>query len=329
MKTISFVFRKKNPLFFSIENVFSIIIKETQKQDWSVKIIEAPFYSSGIVKVFRNILALRKKKSTVYHVTGDIHYAVFAFPRRKTVLTVHDCVFVHQATGFKKWVMTKLFLTWPVKYAKTVTTISEDSRREIIEFSKCDPNKVKVIPDPFGSHIRFSSKVFNKSIPRLLFIGSTPNKNLPRVLEAVEGLDCHLEIVGRIPPDQLTTLKAKKISYSVSERLTEEELNAKFDQSDLLLFPTLFEGFGLPIIEAQQAGKPVITSNLGPMNWVAGEGACLVDPYDTGSIREALIKVIENEQYREDLVQKGLSNLNRFSPQNITQQYLTLYNELI
>ncbi len=328
-KEILFVFRKKNPLFFSIENVFETLMKEVAASGLSVRKVESPFFSTGILALLKNIIHLRKHKAAVVHITGDVHYAVFAFPRKKTVLTVHDCVFVHQAKGFKKWVMTKLFLTWPVNYARVVTTISEDSKREIIQFSNCDPSKVKVIPDPYGTHIKYLPKTFNSSKPRLLFIGSTPNKNLPRVIKAITGLNCHLELVARLQPEQVEALQKAGISFSICERLSDEELNQKFHEADILLFPTLFEGFGLPILEAQQAGKPVITSNIGPMNWVAGNAACLVDPYSEESIRQGLQKVIENEQFRATLVTDGFENLQRFSPSAIMEQYLKLYKELI
>jgi glycosyltransferase involved in cell wall biosynthesis len=162
----------------------------------------------------------------------------------------------------------------------------------------------------------------------LLFIGSTPNKNLPRVIEALKGIQCHLDIVGNIPDEQLVQLKEAAVSYSQSERLSEEALNQKFALADILLFPTLFEGFGLPILEAQQAGRPVLTSDLAPMNWVAGSGACLVDPTNVESIREGILKLLSEEAYRKELIMNGLINLERFSPKIISEQYLNIYESM-
>lgn len=327
-RKIAYVFRKKNPLFFSIENVFEIVINQIREKPYELARVEAPYYSTGILSVIRNILALRKLKSPVYHITGDIHYAVFAFPRNKVILTIHDCVFIHQAKGIKRVIMNWLFLKWPVWYAEYVTTISEASKREIINFSGCDPSKVIVIPDPFGNHIKFSPYTFRQHKPVLLFIGSTPNKNLSRTIESIKGINCHLEIVGKIPDDQLSMLNSYGIFYSQSERLTDQELNEKFAHCDVLVFPTLFEGFGLPILEAQQAGRPVLTSNLEPMSWVAGEGACLVDPTSVESIRQGLLKLLNDGHYRKLLVDKGLENLNRFSPNQISEQYLAVYQQM-
>lgn len=329
MKKICFVFRKKNPLFFSIEKVFETLIKETAMSGWEIKRVEVPWYSSGILKILRNIIFLRGEKATLYHITGDIHYAVFAFPRRKTILTIHDCVFVYQTKGLKRWVFLHLFLKWPARYASVITTISEQSKSDIVKFSNCDPAKIKVIPDPLNSFITFSEKPFNKSKPVILFIGSTPNKNLPRTIEAIAGISCHLELLGKFPAEQLERIKQLEIAHSVSFGISEEELNSKYGEADILLFPTLFEGFGLPIVEAQQAGKVVITSNIKPMNEVAGKGACIVDPMSIESIREGLIKVISDKTYRERLIELGTENCKRFTTKSISAEYMAVYNQIL
>lgn len=96
-----------------------------------------------------------------------------------------------------------------------------------------------------------------------------------------------------------------------------------------MLFPSTYEGFGLPIIEAQATGRPVLTSKLEPMSSVAGDAACLVDPYSVESIRAGVKKIIENESYRNELIEKGFKNVERFQLKNVTKQYIDLYQELI
>ena len=326
MKKILFVFRKKNPLFFSIERVFESVTQLIAGHGWSVDSVEVPEYSSGIPAILRNILSLRKQKADIYHITGDIHYAVFAFPRKKTVLTIHDCVNVIQSKGLRRWVMLHLFVKWPVSYAQVVTTISEQSKREIVELSGCKPDKIIVTYNPVRSSINFNKKDFHAACPNLLFIGSTPNKNLGRVLDALQGIQCVLEIVGKVEEEVLRLIKLYGIEAVLSERLTDVELNEKYRKADVLLFPSLYEGFGLPILEAQQAGVPVLTSNRGPMNEVAGKGACLVDPENVASIREGLEKILSDADFRNSLIQNGIENCKRFQEETIRQKYLEVYN---
>src|SRR5207248_4825780 len=125
--------------------------------------------------------------------------------------------------------------------------------------------------------------------PTLLFLGSTPNKNLPRVIESIKGIECTLHVVGKIPIEQEKELRLSEIEFVQSIGLTESQLADAYCESDLLMFPTLYEGFGLPILEAQKAGRVVLTSNLSPMKEVAGNAACLVDPNQIPSIKEGLL----------------------------------------
>ena len=96
----------------------------------------------------------------------------------------------------------------------------------------------------------------------------------------------------------------------------------------MLIFVSYYEGFGLPVIEAQATGRAVVTSNIEPMNTISGGGACLVDPFDVNSIREGILKVINEEKYREELIEKGRDNVKQFHPARIAAAYEEIYNQL-
>jgi glycosyltransferase involved in cell wall biosynthesis len=254
---------------------------------------------------------------------------VLALPSGKTILTVHDSVFLRETRGFKKFFFKWIFLKLPVRKSRYVTTISEKSKQEIIRYTKCDPAKVFVIPNPVNRHIYFRKNEFNAENPRLLFIGSTPNKNLDRIIHALTGIPCILEIVGQIPEDHLSLLKKNNIRFTQYTRLSEGEMANLYAAVDIILFPSLYEGFGLPILEGQKAGRVVLTSNIPPMTEVAGGGACLVDPYDEQSIRSGLLELISDVDYRDKLIKKGFENIVQYGVQKIADQYLDLYNRIM
>jgi glycosyltransferase involved in cell wall biosynthesis len=96
---------------------------------------------------------------------------------------------------------------------------------------------------------------------------------------------------------------------------------------DILVFPSLFEGFGMPIIEAQAMGTPVLTSNLSSMPEVAGDGALLVNPYSVNDIKDGVLKLIEDSSYRSRLIENGFRNCQKFNSKEIANQYYELYKQ--
>ena len=325
---VTFIFRKRNKTFFSIEKVFGLINNELSGRA-NVKSIELPFSSKGILHICLNLLYLLRFKKGLFHITGDVHYAVLALPQNTTVLTIHDLVFLESHSGIKKYFLTWLYLKLPVSRAKYITTISEKSKKEIMLNAKCDPDKIIVIPDPVDASIKFEEKPFNETAPRFLFVGSKPNKNLERTIQAIAGLDLQLRIIGKLKSTQEELLQLHGINFSSDHAISNEQLIQEYIDCDAILFPSTYEGFGLPVIEGFKSGRPVIASNIAPMNDISAGAALLVDPNSIASIREGVISVMTDEKLRAEMVAKGFEVITNYDSQKIASSYLALWNNIV
>jgi len=323
------IFRKRNPSFFSIEKVFALIQPGLEKKAL-LSYLLLPHYTRGLVSVFRNLRFIKRTASAdIFHITGDTHYAVLALPASRTILTIHDCVFLHSTGGFKRKVLKWLLLDMPVNRSALVTTISEFTKQEILRFTNCNADKIVVIPNPVNSNIYFQQKDFNAEKPVIFFIGTTPNKNLERVAAALRGLRCHLLILGNPTTAQQSVLAENQIEFSTRFNISEADLALLYAQSDIVLFPSTFEGFGLPILEAQKAGRVVITSTTEPMKTVAGKGAILADPYSISSIREAFSLCVTARDIRETCIAEGFINIKKYEAEAVASAYFSLYERLV
>jgi glycosyltransferase involved in cell wall biosynthesis len=102
-----------------------------------------------------------------------------------------------------------------------------------------------------------------------------------------------------------------------------------YEEADIVSFCSTYEGFGLPIIEAQAMYTPVLTSDLDPMKEVSGGAAYLADPFDVESIRKGLLTIVNDDQFREEIVERGRENIQRFLPNKIAAEYERLYDEIL
>ena len=110
--------------------------------------------------------------------------------------------------------------------------------------------------------------------------------------------------------------------------LNENQLIQEYQEADIINFPSLFEGFGMPIIEGQTVGRVVVTSNLSPMKEVAGNGAFLVNPLSVDEIRKAYSKIIASEDLRDLLIRRGVENSSYYAASKIAREYMQIYQFL-
>jgi glycosyltransferase involved in cell wall biosynthesis len=326
---ITYFQRKAIPNFhFSVEIIFSDVRKHLPT-GVTYDVWISKYFSRGLWPRIYNGFEARKRRGKINHVTGDISYIAPFLPASNTIHTILDTVFLQESKGIRKEILSTFWLKIPIKRSRFVTTISEAVKQEIVAFSGCSPSKVHVIPIALNPVFKFVPRDYHWEKPRVLMVGAAPNKNIPRILEALKGLHCKVQIVGKHNPQYEQFMQTHGMDYSFEWGLNIEQMYEKYKQTDILIFASTYEGFGMPIMEAQACGVPVVTSNVSSMPEVGGpEGACYVDPYSTESIRAGIMKVMNDASYRGELIRNGFENIQRFNPDRVANMYYQLYQKI-
>ncbi|ARK11359.1 glycosyltransferase family 1 protein [Fibrella sp. ES10-3-2-2] len=332
---LTYLFRKRGA-GYSIEGLFSQLAGHLRaKTVHTITEAHAPRMELSLSCLYENLrFAARQPASDLYHITGDVHYLMLALPSARTILTIHDCVSLNRqreaGNPIRFSVLWLLYYFLPMRRARYITTVSEKSKQEILHYMGAAlASKVTVIPNHYNPRFKASPKVFSAQKPSILQVGTAAHKNLPRLIEALTGLSCALTIVGTLSPGQEEQLRASGIEYTQKDCLSEAEMAAEYLSCDVVAFTSTYEGFGMPIIEANAIGRPVLTSALSPLSEVAGQAACLVDPFSVDSIRQGLLRILTDGLYREQLLQAGYANASRYTIDQVATQYNALYNQIL
>ncbi len=327
LEVVHYQRRRRDTGNFSIESLFERLRVETP-DDIVISAQLTRYPSNGILRRLANLIEAPFHQGVVNHVTGDIHYVAILLHKKQTILTIHDCGFLRRDPGLARTILKAFWLTWPVKRVDTVVAVSPSTKDEILRETRVAPDKVRVISNAVVLKLERASNTFETKCPQILFVGTSANKNLARLIAAVRGIPCKLDIIGVLPTEIKQALKDSQVAYSNSWALSEVEMRKRYESCDLVAFPSTYEGFGLPILEGQTVGRPVLTSNADPMRWVADGGACLVDPFDIDSIRVGILRIINDTSFRESIVQEGYRNLERFSTAAMIEAYANLYRRV-
>lgn len=321
-KTIVFIYRPKYRNEHSIENVFDTICLGLERRGYNV----IKYYLGK--NLIRSIIELHNLRADHYHITGECYYISLFLPNRNTTLTLHDIAF------FKKVKMTpKVFikgLIWlflPLNYLKKFSVISDIVKKETIENIYIAENKILVIPNPLSMKIDKSPKEYNNYNLKILQIGTGDHKNLIGLIEATKNMsNVSLIIVGNPDENLVALMRSYNINFELYFRISKTELLELYKLCDIVYFASLHEGFGLPILEGQAIGRPVITSNIPPMNDVAGKGAFLVDPNNYSQIEATIRKISTFDKSVLNVIDLGFENVERFNLESILDKYQALFD---
>lgn len=274
----------------------------------------------------------------------------------KTVVTVHDLIpfvfpdeFPAGIKGSAKWLLQKFFL----KRIRAIITDSESSKRDIVKYAGINKEKVHVAylaAAPDYRILKNKSEIKEKlskkyKLPEkfALYVGDvTWNKNLPRLVQAVTSLNIPLVMVGKEMhkdtagnsnpwnKDKVALMKLSKNNPNIIRLgfIPTEDLVGMYNIATVFTMPSLYEGFGLPILEAMGSGCPVVTARSGSLSEVAGDASVFVNPTKVEDIARGIKEVYEDSSLRENLIQKGLIQHTLFNWKKTAQETLKVYETL-
>jgi glycosyltransferase involved in cell wall biosynthesis len=293
-------------------------------------------------------LELRLRPVDVLHV----QFTAPLFCPVPVIATIHDLAFEHMPETFTRRgsLQLKFTVRRTAKRAARIATVSEYSRQDLIRTYKLPPEKVVVTHNGIGPI--FSPQPASRDeaqklrhrfgIERdfILAVGSLqPRKNLVRLIRAYaklrsrkDGFHHQLVIVGRkLWLSNEIFAEAKRQEWARDIILTgyvsDEDLPAFYRAASAFVYPSLFEGFGIPPLEAMACGTPVVTSNTSSLPEVAGDAALLIDPYDEQSLANALLRIVNDEELRALLRENGFVQSKKFTWRNAAEKTLQLYRE--
>jgi glycosyltransferase involved in cell wall biosynthesis len=294
-------------------------------------------------------LALARARVDLFHAP---HYVVSPLTRVPYVVTIHDCIHLR----FPEYLPNRLAYAYArgvmrvsARRARRILTVSQASRQDILHYLKASPDKVEVVYNalderlatpPTAEQLQMVRERFLLDGRFILYAGNIkPHKNLERLIEAYSILrrrgvdDVKLLIIGdEVSKYQGLRRLVHRFQLDRQVRflgfVPDATLAALYRLASVFVFPSLYEGFGLPTLEAMSAGTPVVTSNVSSLPEVVGDAAILIDPMDAGAIADAMARVLGDDGLRAQLIARGHERVKVFSWQRSVSRIQAIYEEV-
>ena len=295
-------------------------------------------------------LELRRERVDLFHAP---HYVLPALTPCRSVVTIHDCIHLR----FPQYLPSRLGYAyarsalWVATHRSArVFTVSEASKRDILEYFDVPEAKVAVIynaiderfsEEPVADEVLRVKERYQLNDPFILYAGNIkPHKNLERLIEAF-----HIIRKGELEYVKLLIIGDEISKYAALRRtvhryklhkhvrffgfVPDATLAILYRLARVFVFPSLYEGFGLPPLEAMASGTPVVTSNVSSLPEVVGDAAILVDPYSAQAIADGILKVLRSTHLRDELKARGLKRAQEYSWARSVQRVREVYGEVL
>lgn len=271
----------------------------------------------------------------------------FKMPFKK-VITIHDLTPILFSNTFNSTtvLLHKLLLPRTLRTADKIITDSNSTKKDLINYFKIPEGKIRVIllaaDEKFkplnNKEIREAKQKYSLNFPFILYVGTLePRKNIPSLIKAFyklkkKNLQYKLVIAGKKGwkyKEIFETIDKLNLQNDVvfTGYVSDEGLPALYNAADLFVYPSIYEGFGLPPLEAMACGTPVITSNTSSLPEVVGDAGIMVDPYDVDGLADAMHEVLADGGLRANMIKKGLERAKMFSWEQCAKETLEVYDD--
>lgn len=327
--------------FFLLTNNENIIFNKYLKNNKKIKFVHTNITPFSLRQNVEIPLILKKYEIDMFHtINFDIPLFMFLCPKCQLISTIHDLIPHTHKHLHKRSLIKRIYFNFMYKacanLSDKIITVSNYTKNEIVKYLKTDPKKIVVIHNSYLGRKSFSKKNTEFSKPvKLFFLGNNfEHKNILAVIKAVKLLkDKNIEVLFNIAG--LETCYTNIMKEYINEnnlqnnvkilgKISQEQSETLYKTSDIFVFPSLIEGFGIPLIEAMSYGLPVISSNKTVMPEIVGDAGILIDPTPE-NFAEKIEFLIKNNDKVKELIQKGYERINVFSQDKFTQKILEVY----
>ncbi|HEC88422.1 MAG TPA: glycosyltransferase family 1 protein [Thermoplasmata archaeon] len=271
------------------------------------------------------------------------------FKNIKKVVTVHDMILyifgeIKNIIDFARY---RFLMPRVLKTADRIIAVSNNTKRDLISYLGISEEKIEVIYEGVSkqykpldkNEVKIFKKKYHLEEPFILYVGSfLPHKNIPALIKAFYKLKNQYQIKNKL----VLCGKKEKLTYILklikrlnlqkdiifTRYIPTRELPYLYNAADLFVYPSLYEGFGLPPLEAMACGTPVITSNTSSLPEVVGDAGIMIDPHDVDELTKTIYEVLTDEKLRKELSNKGLKRVKKFSWEKTAKETLKVYEEV-
>jgi glycosyltransferase involved in cell wall biosynthesis len=291
------------------------------------------------INKLNSIREIKKQEFDVFHPTYYDPYFLKHLGNKPFVVTVYDMIHEKFADMFSETDQVSQNKKILVEKAARVIAISDSTKKDLIEIWGVDESKIEVVH--LGNSMFFSSNFdLDLKVPDkyILFVGGRgAYKNFKRFIRSVSGIlkqDKSLSVIcaggGKFSADETELFSSLDIDKQIQQyNLNDDTLAYLYKNAQLFVFPSLYEGFGIPVLESFACQCPLVCSNTSSLPEVAGDAACYFEPYSEDSIKSAVLKVLADKSLQEKMRKKGLLQLEKFSWQQTAMQTKKIYEDVV